>query len=125
MALWGKTTNSESRPKFLPQDSNAAGSSGARENAMAQPGGWALSAGLASSGNDNKAAQPEILVCIRGLGTSTLQGANVMSIDWTDGEYADTATFDITVTFDEKITVTSAAYSANQTVTNKDVRLPE
>ena len=119
MALWGKTTNSESRPKFLPVDSNAEGSSGARENCIAQPGGWALSAGTASSGNDNKGAQPEILVCIRGLGTSTLQGANVMSIDWTDGEYADAANFDITVTFDEKVTVTSAALSANQTVTNK------
>ena len=119
MALWGKTTNSESRPKFLPVDSNAEGSSGARENCIAQPGGWALSAGTASSGNDNKGAQPEILVCIRGLGTTTLQGANVMSIDWTDGEYADAANFDITVTFDEKVTVTSAALSANQTVTNK------
>ena len=119
MALWGKTTNSESRPKFLPVDSNAEGSSGARENCIAQPGGWALSAGTASSGNDNKGAQPEILVCIRGLGTSIMQGANVMSIDWTDGAYADAANFDITVTFDEKVTVTSAALSANQTVTNK------
>ena len=119
MALWGKTTNSESRPKFLPVDSNASGSMGARENCIAQPGGWALSAGLASSGNDNKGAQPEILVCIRGLGTSIMQGANVMSIDWTDGAYADAANFDITVTFDEKVTVTSAALSANQTVTNK------
>ena len=119
MALWGKTTNSESRPKFLPVDSNAEGSSGARENCIAQPGGWALSAGTASSGNDNKGAQPEILVCIRGLGTTTLQGANVMSIDGTDGAYADAANFDITVTFDEKVTVTSAALSANQTVTNK------
>ena len=119
MALWGKTTNSESRPKFLPVDSNAEGSSGARENCIAQPGGWALSAGTASSGNDNKGAQPEILVCIRGLGTTTLQGANVMSIDGTDGAYADAANFDITVTFDEKVTVTSAALSANQTVPNK------
>ena len=119
MALWGKTTNSESRPKFLPVDSNASGSMGARENCIAQPGGWALSAGLASSGNDNTGAQPEILVCIRGLGTSTLQGANVMSIDWTDGAYADAATFDITVTFDEKVTVTSATATSNQTVTNK------
>ena len=42
-----------------------------------------------------------------------------MSIDWTDGAYADAANFDITVTFDEKVTVTSAALSANQTVTNK------
>ena len=42
-----------------------------------------------------------------------------MSIDWTDGAYADAATFDITVTFDEKVTVTSATATSNQTVTNK------
>ena len=39
MALWGKSTTAESRPKFLPEDSNAAGSSGAREHAIVQPGG--------------------------------------------------------------------------------------
>ena len=73
MALWGKTTNSESRPKFLPVDSNASGSMGARENCIAQPGGWALSAGLASSGNDNKGAQPEILVCMQQIWYKTTQ----------------------------------------------------
>ena len=31
MPLWGKDTDAESRPKWLPIDSNAAGSSGARE----------------------------------------------------------------------------------------------
>ena len=31
MGLWGSNTNAASRPKFLPVDSNAAGSTGARE----------------------------------------------------------------------------------------------
>ena len=70
MGLWGKSRTAESRPKFLPVDSNAAGSSGARENAIASTGGWALSPGLAASGNDNADAQPEILVCIRNLADS-------------------------------------------------------
>ena len=64
MSLWGSSTSAESRPKFLPIDSNAAGSGGARENAIAVAGGWGLTPGLAASGNDNKAAQPEVLVCI-------------------------------------------------------------
>ncbi len=118
MGLWGSNTNAASRPKFLPRDSNAAGSMGARENAIAVAGGWGLAPGLGASGNDNKAAQPEVLVCIRNL-AAVAGSATVKSIDWTDGAVADTGTFDITVTFDEAIDVTSAAWSANQTVTNK------
>ena len=118
MGLWGKSRTAESRPKFLPVDSNAAGSMGARENAIATDGGWALSPGLAASGNDNADAQPEVLVCIRNLGKFR-GSATVQSIDWTQGEVADTGTFDITVTFDEAVDITSAARSANQTITNK------
>ena len=118
MGLWGKSRTAESRPKFLPVDSNAAGSSGARENAIASTGGWALSPGLAASGNDNADAQPEILVCIRNLADS-FGSAQPISIDWTQGEVDDTGTFDITVTFDEAVDITSATRTANQTVTNK------
>ena len=118
MALWGKSTTAESRPKFLPEDSNAAGSSGAREHAIVQPGGWALKSGLAASGNDNEAADPEIIVCISNL-SNVFGNANILSIDFTSGEYADAADFSVTLTFDEEITVTSAALTANQTITNK------
>ena len=118
MGLWGNSNTRESRPKYLPVDSNAAGSMGARENAIATAGGWGLSPGLAASGNDNADAQPEILVCIKNLGKFR-GSATVQSIDWTQGEVADTGTFDITVTFDEAVDITSAARSANQTVTNK------
>jgi hypothetical protein len=45
--------------------------------------------------------------------------ATPVSIGFTEAEVADTGTFDIIVTFDEAIDVTSAAWSANQTVTNK------
>ena len=118
MGLWGNSNTVESRPKFLPVDSNAAGSSGARENIIATSGGWGLSPGLAASGNDNADAQPEVLVCIKNLGQFR-GSATVQSIDWTQGEVADTGTFDITVTFDEAVDITSATRSANQTVTNK------
>ena len=118
MPLWGKDTDAESRPKFLPLDSNAAGSGGARENAIAVTGGWGLTPGLAASGNDNKAAQPEVLVCISNL-AEVFGSATPVSIGWTEGAVADAGTFDIAVTFDEAIDVTSAAWAANQTVTNK------
>ena len=118
MGLWGKSTTAESRPKFLPIDSNAQGSGGSRQDAIAVSGGWALSPGHANSGNDNKAAQPEVLVCIRNL-AEVFGSATPISIGFTEGEVANTGTFDITVTFDEAIDVTSAAWSANQTVTNK------
>jgi len=118
MPLWGSSTSAESRPKFLPVDSNAAGSGGARENAIATTGGWGLTPGLAASGNDNKAAQPEILVCISNL-AEVFGSATPLSIGFTEAEVANTGTFDVAITFDEAIDVTSAAWSANQTVTNK------
>ena len=118
MALWGKSTTAESRPKFLPIDSNAQGSSGSRQDAIATSGGWALSPGHGNSGNDNADAQPEILVCIRNL-ADVFGSATPISIGFTEGAVADTGTFDITITFDEAVDVTSAAWSANQTVTNK------
>ena len=118
MALWGKSTTAEGRPKWLPEDSNAAGSSGAREHCIVQPGGWALKSGLAASGNDNEAADPEIIVCISNL-SNVFGNANILSIDFTAGEYADASDFTVTLTFDEEITVTSAAATSNQTITNK------
>ena len=118
MSLWGTTTADSDKPKFLPVDSNAAGSTGAREHLIASKSGWALSPGLAASGNDNADAQPEILVCIKNL-AEAMGNASIIGIDWTDGEVADTGTFDLIVTFDEAVDITSAARTANQTVTNK------
>ena len=118
MPLWGKSSSAESRPKFLPIDSNGQKSGGSRQDVIAVAGGWALSPGHANPGNDNADAQPEVLVCIRNL-AEVFGSATPISIGWTEAEYADTATFDITVTFDEAIDVTSGSWSANQTVTNK------
>ena len=118
MGLWGTTTADDDKPKFLPVDSNAAGSTGAREHLIAVKGGWGLSPGLAASGNDNTAATPEVLVCVRNI-AEAMGTASVISIDWTDATVGDAGLFDITITFDEAVDVTSAAWSDNQTVTNK------
>jgi len=117
MAIWGKTSGEESRPKSLPMDSN---SSYSREFVTATSKGWVMQPGTASAatGNDNAAADPEILVAIRNLSVNFLSG-NLLSVDYATGAYADGATFDLVLTFDEEIAVTSAARTANQVVTNK------
>ncbi len=117
MAIWGKTSGAESRPKSLPMDSNSGYS---REFVTSTSKGWVMQPGTASAatGNDNASADPEILVAIRNLSVNFKSG-NLLSIDWTDGAYADAADFDLVLSFDEEITVTSAAATANQTITNK------
>ena len=118
MALWGKTVDTEARPKSLPMDSNSTYS---REFVTATSKGWVMQPGTASAatGNDNASADPEILVAIRNLSSTQLRSANLLSIDWTDGAYADAADFDLVLSFDEAITVTSATATANNTITNK------
>ena len=117
MALWGKTSGTESRPKSLPMDSNSGYS---REFVTATSKGWVMQPGVASAatGNDNASADPEILVAIRNLSVNFKSG-NLLSIDYTSGAVADSGTFDLVLTFDEEITVTSATRTANQVVTNK------
>ena len=118
MAIWGKTVDTEARPKSLPMDSN---SSYSREFVTATSKGWVFQPGTASAatGNDNASADPEILVAIRNLSSTQLRSANLLSIDWTDGAKADASDFDLVLTFDEEITVTSATATANNTITNK------
>ena len=118
MAIWGKTVDTEARPKSLPMDSNSTYS---REFVTATSKGWVFQPGVASAatGNDNTSADPEILVAIRNLSSTQLRSANLLSIDWTDGAYADAADFDLVLSFDEAITVTSATATANNTITNK------
>jgi hypothetical protein len=115
MPLWKKSTSVESRPKFLRATDTAEYK---QEHAFATQSGWSYKAGTSASGNDNTSATPEILVAMGGL-AATLGAANILSVDFTAGEYARTETFDIALTFDEAITVTSEAWSADQVYANK------
>lgn len=115
MPLWKKSTSVESRPKFLRATDTAEYK---QEHAFATQSGWSYKAGTSASGNDNTSATPEILVAMGGL-AATLGAANILSVDFTAGEYARTETFDIALTFDEAITVTSEAWSADQVYSNK------
>ena len=121
MALWGKSTSAASRPKFVVDNTDAQGSAGAREDVYATTSGWVQTAGKGHSGNDNTSADPEVLVCIRNL-SSTLGAANLLSIDWdpsTTLAHDGTGRLDLRYTFDEAVTVTSAAWSNDQVITNK------
>jgi len=118
MPLWKKSTSAASRPKWMPDDSNA---DNAREFAFADTRGWCLRPGVKGTGNDNTDAQAEVLACVGGLST-TLGAANLLSVDFTatttlahDGS----GTFDLVYTFDEEVTVTSAAWTADQVISNK------
>ena len=73
MAIWGKTSGAESRPKSLPMDSNSGYS---REFVTATSKGWVMQPGVASAatGNDNASADPEILVAIRNLSVTFKSG---------------------------------------------------
>ena len=120
MGLWSNTAAAASRPKNYSEDVNASGNNGAVTDIVTNKGGWALAPGLAASGNDNTDADPEILIAISGLQGGVIGGTvNVRSIGWTDGAYADGATFDITVNFEEPVDITSAARTADQVITNK------
>jgi hypothetical protein len=120
MALWGKSTSAASRPKFVVDNTDAQGSAGAREDVYATTAGWVQASGKGHSGNDNASATPEVLVCIRNL-SGTLGAANILSVDFEAGTYAHAGStdFDVVYTFDEAVTVTSAAATADNTVSNK------
>lgn len=122
MALWGKSTSADSRPKFVVDNTDAADGPGAREHVKATTRGWEMSPGTGASGNDNADAQPEILVAIGNL-SSTLGAANLLSVDFAAGTYAHdgSADFDVVYTFDEAVTVTSAAATADNVTSNKIV----
>ena len=120
MALWGKSTSAASRPKFVVDNTDAQGSAGAREDVYATTAGWVQTSGKGHSGNDNSSATPEVLVCIRNL-SGTLGAANILSVDFEAGTYAHdgSADFDVVYTFDEAVTITSAAATADNVVSNK------
>ena len=114
MPLWNKSTSAESRPKWLRGDGGDGGP-GAKEHCFATTKGWELRS-LKHSKNSGAAA--EVIACVGGL-SATLGTANILSADFTAGEYARGESFDIVLTFDEAITVTSAAFSADNVISNK------
>ena len=59
-------SKTESKPSYLTERADGSGDY-AKEKVIATNSGWVFTPGNANSGNDNKAAQPEVLVCSRNL----------------------------------------------------------
>ena len=59
-------SQSEAKPTYLTERANG-DSDYAKEKVVANRSGWVFTPGNPNSGNDNKGAQPEVLVCSRNL----------------------------------------------------------
>ena len=115
MPLWGTAhASATNKPKFLPTDED---SDYTRADSYATQAGWVMQAGHVSSGNDNTAADPEVLVASGGLAgasaTTGLRAPTITSMRFVKGT---TATTDLTaadstarvrveITWDEEVTV--------------------
>ena len=69
----------EAKPKFLTEAADGTGDY-SKENVFATDSGWVLRPGSPATGNDNPDAQPEVLVCSRGLKSFGLGGPTARQI---------------------------------------------
>ena len=74
----------EAKPKFLTEAADGSGDY-SKENVFATDSGWVMRPGSPATGNDNPDAQPEVLVCSRGLKSFGLGGPTAKQITLGDG----------------------------------------
>ena len=104
MPLWGTTaTSATNKPKHLTNDVNSPYDV---TTVYADNSGWVQRPG-AGSGNNNKDAQPEILVAIGGLAGTTattgLRHPTITRVRWMEAAYVGAVPVRINVTWDEKV----------------------
>ena len=105
MPLWGKAAagTQAQKPKWLSTDENSAYK---KQDCIGMPGGWAMRAGTASSGNGNTGAQQEVLAAMKGNFGTTLAAPSITSARFiTTTLAAGTPTCTVEVTWDERVTV--------------------
>jgi hypothetical protein len=130
MGLWGTGADStDNKPKNLTTDTN---SDYAKKDVFANNSGWVRRAGTAASGNDNTAAQEEVLVAIGDLAgassTTGLKAPTITSCRFIVGTTANTdftandanAQIDVEVTYDEEVTVNTSGGTPTLVVANND-----
>jgi len=110
MPLWGTTaTSATNKPKHLTNDVNSPYDV---TTVYADNSGWVQRPG-AGSGNNNKDAQPEILVAIGGLAgitTSTgLKHPTITRIRWGEAAYVAATSITVHVTWDEAVMYTAGS----------------
>jgi len=102
MALWGNTDADEAKPKWLTADQ--------KENVYATSRGWVQL---------NGKGLEEVLCAIGELSTS-IAGADINEIEFTTTSFSEAAggNIDLTITFNEKVTVDTSGGTPTITVTN-------
>ena len=99
MALWGKNTSDESKPKNL--------TTAQKREVYANNLGWVQEAGTVASGNGNANATPEVLVALGGLATALGQ-ATIDAVSFDVGQTVSGAggsTLKVFVHFNEQVTI--------------------
>ena len=130
MGLWGTSADAtDNKPKNLPTDTN---SDYAKKDVFANNSGWVRRAGTAANGNDNPAAQEEVLVAIGDLAgassTTGLKAPTISSCRFIVGTTANTdftandanAQIDVEVTYDEEVTVNTSGGTPTLVIANND-----
>ena len=130
MGLWGTSADSTSnKPKWCTTDTN---SDYAKKDVFANNQGWVRRAGTAANGNDNTAAQEEVLVAIGDLSgvssTTGLKAPTITSTRFIVGTTANTdfsandsnAQIDVEVTYDEEVTVNTSGGTPTLVIANND-----
>jgi hypothetical protein len=102
MALWGNTDADEAKPKWLTADQ--------KENVFATDRGWVQL---------NGKGLEEVICAIGGLSTS-IAGADINEIEFTTTSFSEAAggNIDLTITFNEKVTVVTTGGTPTITLTN-------
>ena len=106
MALWGKAAagTQTQKPKWLSTDENSAYK---KQDCIGMPGGWAMRAGTAASGNGNTGAQQEVLAAMKGNFGTTLAAPSITSARFITSSHINggSKTITVEVTWDERVTV--------------------
>ena len=106
MPLWGKAAagTQAQKPKWLSTSEDSAYK---KQDCIGMPGGWAMRAGTAASGNGNTGAQQEVLAAMKGNFGTTLAAPSITSARFVTSALAagSSKTVTVEVTWDERVTI--------------------
>jgi len=99
-----RSRNQAQKPKWLSTDENSAYK---KQDCIGMPGGWAMRAGTAASGNGNTGAQQEVLAAMKGNFGTTLAAPSITSARFVTSTptAGSSKTVTVEVTWDERVTI--------------------
>ena len=106
MPLWGKAAagTQAQKPKWLSTSEDSAYK---KQDCIGMPGGWAMRAGTAASGNGNTGAQQEVIAAMKGNFGTTLAAPSITSARFVTSTptAGSSKTVTVEVTWDERVTI--------------------